>query len=96
VELLVESHLLKGISSRPHLSFVLASAVRSRKSIADLSHTLSLPSAPLDEAAEVLYHTISILEDDNDGLTMIHIWEFLGVVVEVYRYDSHSWHRKRA
>jgi hypothetical protein len=46
---------------------------------------LSLPSATVEEAAETLYHTMAILEDDQDGLTWMRNYEILGVAVEIYR-----------
>jgi len=72
-------------TSTPLFSFMLASAIRSRKSIADLSHTLSRLHTDDSEVVDVLYHTISILENDDDGLQTMRSWELLGAAVEIFR-----------
>jgi len=68
---------------------VLAFAIRSRKSITDISHILSHPSTQLDDVSDLLYHTLSILEVTNDGMSDMWTRDLLGVAVEIYRYRHH-------
>jgi hypothetical protein len=72
----------------PPLSSVLASAILSGKTTSDITHTLSLPSTPIDEVADTLYHAFAILERHQNGMPGKLILEALGLAVEIYRYGN--------
>ncbi|KAJ7581322.1 hypothetical protein C8J56DRAFT_262447 [Mycena floridula] len=72
-------------SSYPALSAALARAVALRKPTADLTHTLSQSSTSLKDMANILYHTYTILESQENGQSGILIWEAVGLTIEVYR-----------
>ncbi|KAI0054153.1 hypothetical protein FA95DRAFT_1480491 [Auriscalpium vulgare] len=70
----------------------LVSAIRSRQTVADIIHRLSLPSTPLAEVEDVLFRAISGLEGRDDGLRSLRLHDFLGVLVEVYRTRAQRVH----
>ena len=64
---------------------VLASAIRFKRTISDVSHQLSLSSSSAQEVENVLYNVLEALETQDDGLRDVWVQEFFGVLVEVYR-----------
>ncbi|KAI0065405.1 hypothetical protein BV25DRAFT_1906053 [Artomyces pyxidatus] len=76
---------LKTTISLPGDVAVLISAMRSRRSLSDVVHRLSLPSTPLQEVEHQLLRTLIQLEEHDDGLRNLWLHDFFGLLVETYR-----------
>ncbi|KAN0140728.1 hypothetical protein V8E53_001172 [Lactarius tabidus] len=76
---------LLGHRSVSNFASVLVSAIRFKRTIADVSHQLSLSSTSVQEVENVLYNVLEALETQDDGLRDVWVQEFFGVLVEVYR-----------
>ena len=68
----------------PPLSSILAAAIRSRKSVTDLSSALSVPSISLEDVSEILYRALMMLDPSDNKSSTTWAWEILGVAIEVY------------
>lgn len=68
------------------LSPALAAAIVSRRTAADITHLLALPSTPMNEAVDTLYQTIRILDVQNNEQSQFSTWGVLGEALVVYRY----------
>jgi hypothetical protein len=77
--------LVLGHRSVSNFASVLVSAIRFKRTIADVSHQLSLSSTSVQEVENVLYNVLEALETQDDGLRDVWVQEFFGVLVEVYR-----------
>lgn len=74
----------------PPLAVALARAVTLRKTTADLTHTLARPSMSLSNAIDVLYHTYTILELQENGMSGSLMLEAIGLTMEIFKYNSLS------
>ncbi|KAF9484725.1 hypothetical protein BDN70DRAFT_872266 [Pholiota conissans] len=75
-------------SSSP-LSLGLAVAILGRVSTADLVHTISSRHTSLDEAINVIYNTLDLLDSHyKSELPYPSTWDVVGVATEVYRAQS--------
>lgn len=68
------------------LSSALAAAIVSRRTAADITHLLALPSTPMNEAVDTLYQTIRILDIRNNEESPFSTWGVLREALVVYRY----------
>ena len=69
----------------PDFVFALISAMRSKRTVSDLAHRLSLGSVSVQEVESVLYEVLEALESHDYGLRDVWFHEFLGILLEVYR-----------
>ena len=65
----------------PPLSASLLSAILSRRTAADIIHVLSLPTVPITDVFNTLYHAVQALESYQPSLTL----PLIGEVMSVYR-----------
>ena len=65
----------------------LTSALQSRRSTADISHVLSLPSTPVTMLHDTLFGTLTSYEVNarNGIANSFSVVEVIGVAVEIYR-----------
>jgi hypothetical protein len=68
----------------PDFVSTLLSAIRSKRTVSDVVHQLSLSSVSAQEVERVLYEVLEALEYDY-GLRDVWFHEFLGILLEVYR-----------
>jgi hypothetical protein len=72
----------------PHVTdFVsaLVSAIRSKRTISDIAHQLSLNSVSVQELESILCEVLEALESHDYGLRDVWLHDFLGTLLEVYR-----------
>src|SRR5712675_285904 len=60
------------------------SAARSKRTISDVAHELSLNSVSVQEVESVLCEVLEALESHDYGLRDVWFHEYLGVLLEVY------------
>jgi hypothetical protein len=82
---LTTSHL--ATEPRPFSDLVSAVvlAVRSKRTVSDVAHQLSLSSVSVQQVESILYEALEVLELHDDGLRDVWFHEFLGALLEVYR-----------
>lgn len=68
------------------LSLSLISAILGKRSTADITHLLALPSTPTSEVVDIFHHVLAVLDKNDNGLIHSSIWDILGTVIDVYRY----------
>ncbi|PFH54288.1 hypothetical protein AMATHDRAFT_562 [Amanita thiersii Skay4041] len=88
IHLLPKRKVTKTASSIPYYSIALATAVLQERSTSDITHVLSSASTPLNVISDILYHTIQLLDKNENGVSFSRTGSFLGVVIELYRYES--------
>lgn len=83
--MLTSSHL--ATEPRPVSDYVsaLVLAVRSKRTVSDVAHQLSLSSVSIQQVESVLCEVLEALESHDDGLRDVWFHEFLGTLLEVYR-----------
>ena len=59
--------------------------MRSKRSISDVAHELSLSSVSVQEIESVLCGVLEALESHDYGLRDVWFHDFLGILLEVYR-----------
>ncbi|KXN86898.1 hypothetical protein AN958_09493 [Leucoagaricus sp. SymC.cos] len=69
----------------PPLVYPLVLSLLSRRSPADICHSLSLSSTSLEDVVSTLSGALTVLDANNNGLKHGSTWDMLGVVIEVYR-----------
>lgn len=69
----------------PDFVSALISAMRSKRTVSDIAHQLSLGSVSVQEVESVLYEVLEALESHDYGLRDVWFHEFLGILLEVYR-----------
>lgn len=69
----------------PDFVSAFISAIRSKRTVSDVAHQLSLGSVSVQEVESVLYEVLEVLESHDDGLRDVWFHEFLGILLEVYR-----------
>ena len=69
----------------PDFVSTFISAIRSKRTVSDVAHQLSLGSVSVQEVESVLYEVLEALESHDDGLRDVWFHEFLGILLEVYR-----------
>ncbi|KAI0306477.1 hypothetical protein B0F90DRAFT_1690235 [Multifurca ochricompacta] len=84
--------LQKGVSVSqlhpvPDFVSALVSAVKSKSTISDVAHQLSITSVSVKEVEGTLCEVLEALETQDDGLRDVWFHEFLGILLEIYRYD---------
>jgi len=72
----------------PDFVSTLLSAIRSKRTISDVVHQLSLSSVSVQEVESVLFEVLQALESHDYGLRDVWFHEFLGILLEVYRLKS--------
>lgn len=76
----------KSGASAQSLSLSLISAVLGKRSTADITHLLSLPSTPTSEVVDIFHHALAVLDKNDNGLAHSSTWDILGTAIDVYRY----------
>ncbi|EMD37984.1 hypothetical protein CERSUDRAFT_113104 [Gelatoporia subvermispora B] len=66
------------------LARALVHALRARYSFSDVTHVLSLPTAPLEAISQTLYHALTLLSLDSNGLLDMWTANMLSAATEVY------------
>jgi hypothetical protein len=69
----------------PDFVSALISAMRSKRTVSDVAHQLSLGSVSVQEVESVLCELLEALESHDYGLRGVWFHEFLGMLLEVYR-----------
>ena len=77
--------LVVGHPRGPDFVSVLISAMRSKRTVSDVAHQLSLGSISVQEVEKVLCELLEALESNDYGLRGVWFHEFLGMLLEVYR-----------
>ena len=77
--------LVVGHPRVPDFVSALILAMRSRRTVSDVAHQLSLGSVGVQEVESVLYELLEALESHDYGLRGVWFHEFLGMLLEVYR-----------
>ncbi|KAI0256797.1 hypothetical protein BJV78DRAFT_1116968, partial [Lactifluus subvellereus] len=72
----------------------LVLAVRSKRTISDVAHQLSLSSVSVQQVESVLCEVLETLESHDDGLRDVWFHEFLGTLLEVYRLKGERMQKK--
>lgn len=68
------------------LSLGLAIAILGRVSTSDLVHAICSPHVSLDEATNVIYHTLDLLDTHyKSDIPYPSTWDVVGIATEVYR-----------
>jgi hypothetical protein len=72
---------------RPVSDFVsaLVLAIRSKRTVSDVAHQLSLSSVSVQQVESILCGVLVALESHDDGLRDVWFHGFLGTLLEVYR-----------
>jgi hypothetical protein len=73
------------LSRVPDFVSALISAMRSKRTVSDVAHQLSLGSVSVQEVESVLCEVLEALESVDYGLRRVWFHEFLGILLEVYR-----------
>ena len=76
----------KGHTPIPPDTYILVSAIKTSKSVADIVHQLSLSSSPLSQVEDVLCCTLNLLEQHAGNIWSYWLNDLVGLVLEVYRY----------
>ena len=79
----------KGHTPIPPDTYILVSAIKTPKSVADIVHQLSLSASPLSQVEDVLCCTLSLLEQHAGKIWSYWLNDLVGLVLEVYRYGKH-------
>jgi hypothetical protein len=69
----------------PDFVSALISAIRSKRTVSDVAHQLSLGSISVQEVESVLCEVLEALESHDYGLRDVWFHEYLGILLEVYR-----------
>jgi hypothetical protein len=73
----------------PNLASQLAIATLERRSTADVIHEIVSPKLSLSEAANIIFHSLHLLESFKPSLPYAGTWDMLGAAVEIYRQVAH-------
>ncbi|KAF9013889.1 hypothetical protein BDQ17DRAFT_1230808 [Cyathus striatus] len=85
VQMLPKPHTAGFTVVTPPLSFAIAKAILNRRTPADIIHLLALPGVADKEVADVLYHALLLLDQENNGLPYYFTSDVLGIAVEIYK-----------
>lgn len=78
----------------PDFVSVLISAMRTKRTVSDVAHQLSLGSVSVQEVESVLCELLEALESHDYGLRGVWFHEFLGMLLEVYRLKGERIQKK--
>jgi hypothetical protein len=78
----------------PDFVSALISAMRSKRTVSDVAHQLSLGSVSVQEVESVLCEVLEALESHDYGLRDVWFHEFLGILLEVYRLKGERMQKK--
>lgn len=69
----------------PYLASQLAIATLERRSTADIIYDIVSPKLSLSEVANIIFHSLRMLESFKPSLPYAGTWDMMGAAVEIYR-----------